>query len=66
MPVVDIPCTKYFCREKNRINAGAIERVDIASAPPQLETAPASPMNVRSALDTVKWLAHRRSEAAHH
>ena len=28
--------------------------VDIASAPPQLETAPASPTNVRSALDTLK------------
>ena len=54
MPVVVIPCTKYFCREKNRIKAGTIERVAIASAPPQLDTAPASPTNVRKALDTVK------------
>jgi hypothetical protein len=53
MPVVDIPCTKYFCREKNRIKAGTMESVDIASAPPQLDTEPASPTKVRNALDTV-------------
>lgn len=29
------------------------DNVDIASAPPQLDTAPASPTNVRKALDTV-------------
>ena len=54
MPVVAIPCTKYFCREKNRIKGGTIDSVDIASAPPQLDTAPASPTNVRNALVTLK------------
>src|SRR5512133_213311 len=53
MPVVAIPCTKYFCREKNRIKGGSIDSVDIASAPPQFDTEPASPTNVRSALDTL-------------
>src|SRR6266567_3951834 len=54
IPVVEMPCTKYFCRVKNRIKAGMIESVAIASAPPQLDTAPASPTNVRNALATVK------------
>ena len=54
MPVVAIPCTKYFCREKNRIKRGIIDSVAIANAPPQLDTAPASPTNVRNALDTLK------------
>src|SRR5512136_1156877 len=54
MPVVVIPCTKYFCREKNRIKGGIIDSVAIASALPQLDTAPASPTNVRNALDTLK------------
>src|SRR5512137_2758689 len=54
MPVVVIPCTKYFCSEKNRIKVGTIDSVAIASAPPQLDTEPASPTNVRNALDTLK------------
>src|SRR4051794_29552915 len=54
MPVVAIPCTKYFCREKNRIKAGITESVAIASVPPQFDTEPESPTNVRNALDTVK------------
>jgi hypothetical protein len=53
IPVVVIPCTKYLCREKNRIKGGIKDSVAIASAPPQLDTAPASPTNVRNALDTL-------------
>src|SRR5262245_26133823 len=54
MPVVAIPSTKYLCKVKNRIKGGIIDSVAIANAPPQLDTAPASPTNVRKARDTLK------------
>src|SRR5581483_12528609 len=53
-PVVAIPSTKYLCRVKNRIKGGTIDSVAIANAPPQLDTAPASPTKVRRARDTLK------------
>ena len=38
MPVVVIPCTKYFCREKNKIKHGISDNTDIANMDPHEET----------------------------
>jgi hypothetical protein len=47
MPVVAIPCTKYFCREKNKIKQGVIESTDMANIDPH-EDVPEESKNSRS------------------
>jgi len=38
IPVVVIPCTKYFCREKNKIKHGIRDNTDMANIAPHEET----------------------------
>ena len=38
IPVVVMPCTKYFCREKNRMKHGTRDNTDMANIEPHEET----------------------------
>jgi len=52
IPVVAIPLTKYFCKEKNKMNAGMSESTDIANIGPQ-EDMPEASKNSLSPMGTV-------------
>jgi hypothetical protein len=52
IPVVVIPCTKYFCNEKKRIKQGTSERTDMANIGPH-DDMPEESKNSLSPMGTV-------------
>ena len=52
IPVVAIPWTKYFCREKNRMKQGTMESTAMANMEPQ-DDIPEESIKSRSPIGTV-------------